>query len=503
MIKRSFILFSLLIFIFAFSLSGKENLRWAADAEGNAPYIFQNPKIPSNLIGFEVDIVNKLAEEMNVDPVFVQNQWDGLIAGLSRDDYDIAINGLEITEDRKDQVLFSKPYYITYEQLVVNKGTYGISSLDDLIGKTAGALENSLAERILNSIPGITVKSYEGEVNAFSDMQNNRLDAVLVDAPIALYYASWNSSYELVGEPVGSVLYAIVARKQDTLLMKRINSALQNMIDNRSLRGILDYWNLWNAKMADYTKDHDPTNIMPEKYTQFVDSQQKTTGFKEILNRYIGYLPLLGKAAITTLWLSIVSMIVAIIFGMIIALIRVYAPFPFSKLAVAYIEFIRGTPLLIQLFFIFFALPTIGITLSPEFAAIFGLGLNYAAYEAENFRAGLFSVPRGQMEAAISLGMNRSQALKHVVMPQAIRLVIPPLTNDFISLLKDSSLVAIITMVELTKVYFQISSAHYDYFIPGLIVASIYLLIGMPFVRLSRYFEKKYSLEKVRNNMYK
>ena len=501
--KKIFIIMLAIIpFLNSLSFSNDRTLRWAADAEGNAPYIFQNPRIPSDLIGFEVDIVNALAKEMNVEPVFIQNQWDGLIAGLSRDDYDIAINGLEITEDRKQQVLFSKPYYITYEQLVVKKGTKGISTLDDLVGKTAGALENSLAERILNNKPGIRVKTYEGEVNAFSDMLNNRLDAVLVDAPIALYYASWNRDYELVGDPIGNVVYGAVARKQDTTLIKKINDALTTIIQKGILREILEKWNLWNIKMANYTNDHDPTNIMPEKYTEFVASQQKSTGFMDLLNRYIGYLPTLGKAAITTLWLSIVSMIVAIIVGMIIALIRVYAPFPFSKLAVAYIEFIRGTPLLIQLFFIFFALPTIGITLSPELAAIFGLGLNYAAYEAENFRAGLFSVPRGQMEAAISLGMTRTQALRHVVMPQAIRLVIPPLTNDFISLLKDSSLVAIITMVELTKVYFQIASAHYDYFVPGLIVAAIYLLLGIPFVRLSRYFERRFSLKKKKKQMY-
>jgi len=491
-----------LLSICSFSLANSKYLRWAADAEGNAPFIFQDPRIPSNLIGFEVDIVNELANEMDLEPVFIQNQWDGLIAGLSRDDYDIAINGLEITEDRKHQVNFSIPYYITYEQLVVRKGTKGITSLIDLIGKKAGALENSLAERILNSQQGVTVKTYEGEVNAFSDMLNGRLDVVLVDSPIALYYASWNDDYEMVGEPIGNVMYAVVCRKQDTVLLKQINKALTNIINNGKLREILEQWNLWNEKMSDYTKDDDPTNIMPEKFNEFIESQGKEADFDTIFKRYVGYLPLIGKAALTTLWLSMVSMVVAILSGLFIALVRVYAPFPFSQMAVIYIEIIRGTPLLIQLFFIFYALPSIGITLSPELAAIFGLGFNYAAYEAENFRAGLFSVPRGQMEAAISLGMNRRQSLRHVVLPQAIRLVIPPLTNDYISLLKDSSLVAIITMVELTKVYTQISQAHYDYFIPGIIVAGIYLLLGLPFVRLSRYFENKYSLDKQIKKMY-
>ena len=150
---------------------------------------------------------------------------------------------------------------------------------------------------------------------------------------------------------------------------------------------------------------------------------------------------------------------------------------------------------MIQLFFIFYALPSIGIRLSPFLAGVIGLGLNYAAYEAENYRAGLFSVPRGQMEAAISLGMSRNQALRYVILPQAIRLVIPPITNDFISLLKDSSLVSVITMVELTKVYGQISNTYFDYLGPGILVAIIYLLIGLPFVRLARYAEARYTVD--------
>jgi polar amino acid transport system substrate-binding protein len=165
-------------------------------------------------------------------------------------------------------------------------------------------------------------------------------------------------------------------------------------------------------------------------------------------------------------------------------------------LAVAYIEIIRGTPLLIQLYFIFYALPSIGIKLSPFFAAILALGLNYAAYEAENYRAGLFSVPRGQMEAAISLGMSRMQALRHIILPQAVRLVIPPMTNDFISLLKDSSLVSVITMVELTKLYGQLASTYFDYIGTGIIIATVYLIIGLPFVKLSKMAENRFSTDK-------
>jgi len=122
---------------------------------------------------------------------------------------------------------------------------------------------------------------------------------------------------------------------------------------------------------------------------------------------------------------------------------------------------------------------------------VVGLGLNYAAYEAENYRAGFAGVPHTQMEAALSLGMTRWQAIRHVIAPQAFRIVLPPVTNDFISLLKDSSLVSVITLVELTKTYGLLATKYYDYFGTGIMVAVIYLLLGLPFVRLARYTERK------------
>jgi polar amino acid transport system substrate-binding protein len=210
--------------------------------------------------------------------------------------------------------------------------------------------------------------------------------------------------------------------------------------------------------------------------------------------QYAGYLPLLAKGALVTLELSIMAMLLAVFAGLNIALARLYAPRFLRSLAIAYIELIRGTPLLIQLFLIFYGLPHIGIRLSPMIAAVLGLALNYSAYEAENYRAGIQSIPKTQMEAALALGMTQLQALRYVIIPQAVRLVIPPVTNDFIALLKDSSLVSVITMVELTKAYSQLASIHYDYLGIGLLAAvGMYFLVGLPFVRLARMAERYFT----------
>jgi polar amino acid transport system substrate-binding protein len=473
-----------------------KQFRWAADAEGNAPYIFQDISNPGKIIGFEVDIAEAIAREIKKNPLHVQNQWDGLIPGLSRSDYDVALNGIEITEDREEVISFSDPYFITYEQIVVPNNVNNIFTLNDLVGKKVGALKSSLAERILREKRGIIVLTYEGEVNAFEDMENERIDAALVDYPIALYYASTNPQLKLSGQPVGEVRYGVAIRKSDTTLLREVNTAIGEIVKSGKLREIYERWNLWNPMMALFFNDNTQSAISPVDFNKFVESQKSIRGSEDIYKRYLGFLPLIGEAAFMTLKVTILSMLLAVFLGLIVALTRIYAPRPLAAMAVGYIELLRGTPLLIQLYFIFYAAPSIGITLSPFVAAIIGLGINYSAYEAENYRAGLFAVPRGQMEAAVSLGMSRRQSLRHVILPQALRLVIPPMTNDFISLLKDSSLISLLTLVELTKLYFQLSSMYYDFFGIGLMIAIVYLLLGLPFVRLARMFERKYAVDK-------
>ena len=147
--------------------------------------------------------------------------------------------------------------------------------------------------------------------------------------------------------------------------------------------------------------------------------------------------------------------------------------------------------MLIQLFLIYYGLPEIGIRLNAFLAAILGLGLNYAASESENYRAGIQSIPRAQTEASLALGMSRWQTLQHVVLPQAFRVVIPPVTNDFIAMFKDSSIVSVITMVELTKVYGMLAMSTYDYIGLGLMTAGIYFGLSYPASIFANWLEKK------------
>lgn len=470
-------------------------LTWGADSEGGAPYEFQNPENPKEIIGFEVDMIEAIGRILGRPTRFVQNQWDGLIPGLERGDYDMVVSGLEITPDRAQVINFSRPYYSTYEQLAVRADTRGIRSLEDCRGKKVGTLKGSLAHRILEARKDLDVLSYDGQINAYEDLANGRLDAVLMDHIIALYNVAPMPNLSMVGAPIDHIEYGIGIRKEDTVLLEQINEALGKMIASGELRRILQKWGIWTPRCAEFFADYLPGTQRAEAFQRFLETRSQSPSRWQRAKQYASYLPLLGQGALVTVELSVIAMGLAVLLGLIVALARLYAPGVVRVASTAYIEAIRGTPLLIQLFLIFYGLPHIGIKLSPMVAAILGLGLNYSAYEAENYRAGIQSIPRTQMEAALALGMTRMQALRHVIIPQAMRLVIPPVTNDFIALFKDSSLVSVITMVELTKAYGQLASIHYDYLGIGLLTAAMYFLIGLPFVRLARLAERHFTPE--------
>ena len=469
------------------------SISWGGDAEGGAPYEFQDPANPDRLIGFEVDIVQAIGRRLGRSTRFVQNQWDGLIPGLNRGNYRMVVSGLEITPDRALIISFSRPYYVTHEQLVVRDEESRIHTLDDCSGMKVGTLKASLAQRILEERKDLQVLSYDGQINAYEDLLNGRLDAVLMDHIIALYNVAALHGLRMTGPPVGRIEYGIGVRREDAALLNEINGALAQMIASGELKEILEDWNLWTPTCAGILGNGSPSSRKPHAYISYLESVRKKSAGWEKVRQYAGYLPLLAKGALVTLELSIMAMSLAVCLGLTIALARLYGPRLLRAVAIAYIELIRGTPLLIQLFLIFYGLPHIGIKLSPMLAAVIGLAVNYSAYEAENYRAGIQSIPKTQMEAAQALGMTQTQALRYVILPQAMRLVIPPVTNDFIALLKDSSLVSVITMVELTKAYSQLASIHYDYLGIGLLAAGMYFLVGLPFVRLARLAERYFT----------
>lgn len=452
-------------------------LMWGSDAEGGAPYVFPDPKDPSRLVGFEVDIADAIAREMGVRARQSQNAWDSLIPAIERGDFDIAMNGIEITQQRKGKVLFSIPYYIYTEQLVVRKDETEIKDINDLKGKKVGTLSGSVAQDILMGIKGVDIKIYSGQVEPYEDLAIGRIDAVLLDLPIASYYAKPNPKLKYAGPPVGEGFYGIAVRKDDEELKKEIDRILVKLLKNGELKKIYEKWDMWNE-----TQEKLYQGAMDIGFVGLEESKKAPI---------YTFFPTLLKGAGITIIISVVSMSLAIILGLVLTMMRLYSTPLLSTLATAYIEIYRGTPLLIQLYILYYGLPNIGISLSPLAAAFLGLGMNYAAYEAELYRAGIMAVPRGQMEAALSLGMPRSLAIRRIILPQGFRIALPGVTNDFIALFKDSSLVSVIAMVELTKTYSMLAATTLRFFELGLIAALLYFAMSYPLSLLARRLEEK------------
>jgi His/Glu/Gln/Arg/opine family amino acid ABC transporter permease subunit len=198
------------------------------------------------------------------------------------------------------------------------------------------------------------------------------------------------------------------------------------------------------------------------------------------------------EAAWLTIYLSFISFIIALFIGVIIGTIKSFKTNWFLNLIIStYIEIFRGTPLLIQLFFIYYGLPQVGITMSSHQAAIIGLSLNFAAYIAEIVRSGIQAVDKGQYEAAKSLGLTKIQMLKYIIYPQALRIVLPSLTNSYAAILKDSSLVSVLSITELTRAGQLIYVRTYEPFEIYLTLGIFYFIMTYSIAYLSRYIEKR------------
>ncbi len=216
------------------------------------------------------------------------------------------------------------------------------------------------------------------------------------------------------------------------------------------------------------------------------------------IDLFIRILPDLAFGAMVTLKLTLLSILFGLIIGTIAGLGRVSKNIIPFALSTAYVEVIRGTPLLVQILIVYFGLPAIGINLQPEPAGIIALSICSGAYIAEIVRAGIESIPLGQMEAARSLGMTYFQAMRYVILPQAFRNILPALGNEFIALLKDSSLLSVISIVELTRVGRQIVNTTFNAWTPFLGVALFYLMMTIPLSRLVAYSQRKLGLYEVK-----
>lgn len=465
-------------------------LRWGGDLQGGEPYVYEDQSVPGGIAGFEVELAQAIARELGVRAEFVQQDWSNLIPSLERGTFDVALNGIEIMPSRAGRVRMTRPYFIFSAQLVTRKSDASATSLAALRGKRVGTLASSFSFEVLRDTPGIDIVPYEGNEEPYADLVDGRLDGVLLDDIIVARYGTVKPELR-VAQDVVDGYYAAACRRDGRDLCDAIDTALTRIAQSGELRRILARYHIDNERQARLEQwTHGDTLALMNAQTQMTDAQaaRKTFG--------LHHLVLFLQGAGVTLIVSTLAMIIAVAFGLVLALARMYGPKPVSWLATSYVEVFRGTPVLLQLYMLYFGIMhAFNLSVSPELdagiAAVIGLGLNYAAYEAEVYRAGIQAIPTGQLEAARVLGMSLTLALRRVIVPQAVRVALPGVTNDFIALLKDSSLVSVITVVELTK-HMQITAVDVgSWIIPGALCAALYMAMSYPLSRLSQRLEAR------------
>ncbi len=203
------------------------------------------------------------------------------------------------------------------------------------------------------------------------------------------------------------------------------------------------------------------------------------------------YMPELLKGAVISIELTVTVMALSLVLGLLVALARVSRARPLRAVSTTYVEVMRGTPALLQLIYVYFVLPAFGIRISPFSAGVVALTMNYSAYLSEVYRAGIQAVGRGQLEAALALGMSRTLMMRLIILPQAIRIVVPPLGNYFIGLFKDTALASIITVRELVFSGQIIAATNFQYFAIFTIIGAIYLALSYPGSLGVQYLERR------------
>lgn len=483
-------------------------LVWCADQEGGGPYVFPRDDNPEQVTGFEVDLAARVAAYLGVQPRFAQGPWDKLADMVRTGKCDVVLNGYEYTPERLDVLEATVPYYVYGLQLLTRKGDPLFRSWDDLgtphdgVMPRVGVLTGSSAETTMVDFCGDTrceVISYDGNTDAMREVETGKLDGTLQDTPIASFYLPSFPALTPTGAPVGHGWYVMYVAHGETGLRDALNEAIILSIRNGDLESIDKAYGIWDdaqlgltaiADAGRFYGFHRAADVAVVAHETPAENVVRGDARKHGWEIVTTYGPVLVRSAGLTVVLACASFPIAMLVGLLVAIGRLYGPAWARWPLAAYVEFLRGTPLMLQLYFLFFLLPEVGIAIPAFWTGILGLAVNYSAYESEIYRAGLQAVPAGQLEAALSLGMSRAQAVRRILVPQAVRLVIPPVVNDFIALFKDTSVVSVVTLVELTKRFSVLSMSTQATVELMVMTALLYLLMSYPMAVLSRRVER-------------
>lgn len=411
--------------------------------------------------GVDIDLAKKIAKDNNLKLKIVNMSFDSLLGALKTGKIDIIISGMTSTPERKKQVDFSDSYMMTKNILLVKKDKVNeYKDIKDFNNKKVGAQKGTEQEKIAQTeIENASITSLSRLPDVILALKSGKVEGAVVEKPVAEAYLKQNpklgiSNVKFNEEEKDTV---IAVPKDSPKLLSQINKTIKEVKD----KGLID------------------------KYmTNAANAMNDDSGF---ISKYGSFFL---KGIKITILISLIGVALGSILGAFVALMKLSKIKIISWIASIYIEILRGTPMLVQVFIVFFGITAaLGLDISALVCGTIALVINSSAYIAEIIRAGINAVDKGQMEAARSLGLNYRQTMKSVIMPQAIKNILPALGNEFVTLIKESSIVSTIGVGEIMFNAQVVQGISFDPFTPLLVVAALYFVLTFVLTRIMNMIE--------------
>ncbi|ULN51005.1 amino acid ABC transporter substrate-binding protein/permease [Mycolicibacterium goodii] len=431
-----------------------------------APFEFQDAS--GKFVGIDIDLINEIAANQNFNVTIKPLGFDAALQAVQANQADGVIAGMSITDERKKVFDFSDPYFESGVQMAVLDTNDDIKSYADLRGKRVAVKNGTEGAEFAESIKdqyGFTTVYFADSASMFDEVRTGNSQAVFEDYPVLQYGIAQGNGFKTVTPKEKGANYGFAVNKgQNAELLQKFNAGLKQLKESGRYDEII-------------------ANYLGE------DAVDTDNSFLGLLKSTF---PILMIGLRMTLILTVVSIAIALVLGVIFGLLRVSRSVVLRAIGTTYVDIFRGTPLLVQAFFIYFGIPSaLGFQMSALTAGIITLSLNAGAYMTEIVRGGIQSVDKGQMEAARSLGIGYLPTMRKVILPQAIRTMIPSYINQFVITLKDTSILSVIGIAELTQTGRIIIARNFQSFTMWLIIGIIYFVVIMALTKLSDRVEKR------------
>ena len=457
---------------------------------GNVPWEFQDEN--GDYVGFEIDLVTEVGRRLDMNVEIINIPFSGLFSAVQSGRIDIAISSITITERRLESVAFVQPYYDSAQSLTVDSGS-DITSLDDMREKVVAVDTGSTGDiwtlENASRFGFSEIRRFEGLVPAMLDVQSGRVDGYISDIPGLEYFIRDKPYFKVVQRIETGERYSMVLARGNPLA-DQVNDVISELKRSGFVAELHRSW-FGSVPLASSST----VSVIDRPVSASVGGRD--AGFAQTFLNWsvlLNSMPLLLSGFGITLMLGAIGILCGLVLGLFLSLVRLYGVWPASLATKVYIDIFRSIPILVLLIVVYYAPPFAGIQLSAFTAAAVALTLVSAAYTAEIFRAGIEAIPAGQFEASRALSLSYRHTMTDVILPQAVRVVIPPLTNNCINVIKDTALASVVAMPDLLKQANQAQALEANP-TPLIAAAFIYIALLWPLVVLVGRLEQRFRQE--------